>query len=78
MINISLSLFFLILVLICLFITISLIRKLVYGTNSGTKRFVRGGAQLNQELRALPETINAVYGKQKKPAGKKVVKKSMK
>ena len=74
-VNLSLSFLFLLLLLFCLLISFVLIRKLVRSAGSGSKQLARSGAWFGTELRALPETMNAITAKPKRAVRKRTVKK---
>ena len=59
--NIFLSLLFLIIVAVCIFITVLLLKRLVYSGNSGFKQLLRIGAKLSEEIIALPATVREIY-----------------
>ena len=74
-INLSLSFLFLLLLLFCLLLTFVLIKKLISAANYRSKQLARTSARFGAELRALPQTVNAIVTDPKKVVKKTIRKK---
>ena len=75
--NFGLSLLFLVLVLICMFITTTALRYLINSFNTQSKNLVHGTVELSEEIRSLPALMEDLE-KNSKPVKKKTVSKRTK
>lgn len=76
LINLSLSVLFLLLVFFCILLLSDLVKRLIYGINTGSKQLIRGGAIMKNEIQAVPVTIKEIYSSPRKVVRKKKIKKS--
>lgn len=75
----SLSLLFLLVLVICILLTSFTIQRTINAANNTSKEAINTGAQLSEEIKALPATLEEIYAKRKatrKKTSTKTVKKT--